>query len=466
MSEKKNTSNADSISQEQIINPQYLKLSQKYPYFVYESFQIEDKAADYVITFHFNISDEHHFYPTVTIPKCSHLNMNELTENQWDNLVFHMGMIEAVSYWKATCSKRFIVKPYHLNEEQVQWWKKIYFHGLGEFFYENKMTALTFSDFMEIESTKKPLPNPQYIDAEEAVLIPIGGGKDSAVTLELLKNSGKRIIPFAINPRKAIVDTIEKAGFSTPEAFFVRRKIDGHLLELNAKGYLNGHTPFSAMVAFQTLLIASLLGIKHIALSNESSANEATIPNTKINHQYSKSFEFEQDFRGYYQQYISPKLNYFSFLRPLNELQIGKLFAQLPWHHDTFRSCNKGSKTNSWCGNCSKCLFTAIILSPFLSRKAVQQIFDKDILDDKNMLHTANELAGNSDKKPFECVGTISDVNVALSLAKRHWEKPLPFLMQNVTISLGDEKEEEMLTTLGTPHFLDDFFYQILKQKL
>ena len=67
------------------------------------------------------------------------------------------------------------------------------------------------------------------------------------------------------------------------------------MLQLNSEGYINGHTPFSAIVAFSSVLTAALNGQKYITLSNENSANESTVKDSKVNHQYSKSYEFELD---------------------------------------------------------------------------------------------------------------------------------------------------------------------------
>lgn len=48
---------------------------------------------------------------------------------------------------------------------------------------------------------------------------------------------------------------------------------------------------------------------KYVILSNESSANEPNVKGTKINHQYSKTVEFENDFRNYEMEYIKVMLN-------------------------------------------------------------------------------------------------------------------------------------------------------------
>ena len=86
-----------------------------------------------------------------------------------------------------------------------------------------------------------------------------------------------------------------------------------------------------------------------------------------------------------------------------------------------FRSCNLGSKVSPdiWCGECPKCLFVALILSPFLSREELCGIFGRDMLSDADMKEYFIELIGQSEHKPFECVGSIDEVNLAVTLAIR-----------------------------------------------
>ena len=45
----------------------------------------------------------------------------EMFNNIAKNIVFNIGMIEAISYLKATCPPKFIVECGYLNEEQKQW---------------------------------------------------------------------------------------------------------------------------------------------------------------------------------------------------------------------------------------------------------------------------------------------------------------------------------------------------------
>lgn len=441
------------------------QLREKYPYLTYETFTVSDEKFQYSIRFHFNLSGKEQFYPLLIIPK---QRIGKLSEETWNTLAFHLGMVELISYWKAAASPTVYIKPYQLNEDQINWWKKLYFHGLGEFFHQNGIET-DQSSFMDLESlSEHPLPDARPELDDNKVLIPMGGGKDSAVTLELLKNQSFNVVPVAINPRPAILETLDSAGLERKMLVRAERTIDPRLLDLNEQGFLNGHTPFSALVAFASLIFASLTGSKHIALSNESSANEATIPGTHINHQYSKSFEFEKDFREYYAKYISADFNYFSFLRPLNELQIASLFSRFKNHFPTFKSCNRGSKDNVWCGECSKCLFTGIILAPFVGRETQEKIFGKDLLNDKSLAPLFDQLTGLSPEKPFECVGTIDEVNTALSEALATWQKPHPALLEHYKKWKNQKagKFNDLMHQIDTHHFLSDRFLNILKKAL
>jgi hypothetical protein len=91
------------------------------------------------------------------------------------------------------------------------------------------------------------------------------------------------------------------------------------------------------------------------------------------------------------------------------------IFSGMNQYHRVFRSCNVGSKENKWCGECPKCLFTWIILSPFLGDSELHWIFGKDIGENLSLKHLLEQLTGMADEKPFECVGTMDEVIAALS---------------------------------------------------
>jgi len=216
----------------------------------------------------------------------------------------------------------------------------------------------------------------------------------------------------------------------------VDRVIDPELLRLNAAGYLNGHTPFSAYLAFLGTLLGAVLDLRDVVVSNEHSASapQAVFHGQPINHQYSKSFRFEQRFREYAATQLSGDVRYFSFLRPLDDLRVAELFAGMPRFHAAFRSCNVGQKTDSWCGDCAKCAFVYLSLRPFLPRTAVDAIFGRVVLDSPQIPQHLRELLGLGDHIPFECVGSEGESRLALRLilarASMDGEAPAPVLAQ------------------------------------
>ncbi len=447
----------------------FTNFREEFPQFTYESYQIDITDTDIHIKYHFNLSDKYHFYPTLHFPIKSFYKTENITRENIELLVFHIGMVELISYWKAACSPMVIIKPYQLNKDQIHWWKHLYFHGLGEFFYLNGIDP-DFDSFMQIKSESEKAFSKSGHNVSEKYIVPVGGGKDSVVTLELTK--ALDAIPLIMNPRKATKDTVIQAGYEADNFIEINRTIHPQLLRLNELGFLNGHTPFSSLLAFVTCLASVLTGRKHILLSNESSANEATVLNTKINHQYSKSLEFESNFREYISKYISDDINYLSFLRPLNELQIVKLFSSFKNHHLTFRSCNVGSKTDSWCGKCPKCLFTYIVLSPFVERQKMIEIFGSDLLNDSDLIKHLDELTGNAKTKPFECVGTQEEVHTALQhITDKLKPETLPILLvhyQNNFNGKWSDKNtfKKILSQLETNHFLSEKLMFLLKQGL
>ncbi len=449
-------------------NEKFLSLRTKFDYFEYQSYKFKLSNEVLIIEFNFNLSNKYFFSPKLEVPLRSFYNGEIDKIPNLENIVFHLGMIELVSYWKLACPPKIIVSPHTLNSEQTNWWKKLYFNGLGEFFYLNSIET-NENKFVEIISKGEQT---KVLDTElnfDKVIVPIGGGKDSVVSLELLRNSSFKLIPMMINPSPAGKRTIENACFLLEDSIVVKRFLDKKMLELNEEGFLNGHTPFSAMLAFVNVLTAIISGIGNIALSNENSANESTVPGTNINHQYSKSFEFERDFDFYVKKYIHPSVNYFSFLRPLNELQIANLFSRFTKHFNTFRSCNVGSKKDEWCGNCPKCLFVYTILSPFIDRKKLNGIFGKDLFDDTSLKPILMELSGNSAIKPFECVGTINEVNAALARSikesSENEDRALLFIDELSYLNQNNEIEN-ILSEFNEENNLPQKFLNILKSAL
>ena len=415
-------------------------MRKKHPEFVYEKFDYKFKNKILKIKFHFHIAPNIDLFPTLEIPFSGEAQ-------DIDSFVFHLGLIEMISYWKATCSPKIVIKAGGLNDKQISWWIDLFINGLGEFFYQNKIDFRQ-NNFLTINSKGK-----KYHASENkktgGELILIGGGKDSAFTAELLKKENVLLV----NPTPAALKIAKIAGFEN--AIKVKRTIDPTLLQLNKQGYLNGHTPFSAYLALLSVLVGRLYGFEHVIVSNEASAGEANLEylGLSVNHQYSKSYGFEKKFRDYSKKYLSRKVNYFSFMRPLNELQITSLFALTKKYDKAFNSCNVG-RGSYWCGACAKCAFVYLVFAALVNQKRIEAIFGKkDFFENKKINRFIRDLVGKGKHKPLDCVGTEEESRMAQKLIK------------------GAEKErKEIINRIkndwSNEHFLPEEYEKILKERI
>lgn len=399
------------------------ELRKKHPRFFYRNFKISLKGDSLRFTFTFELEPGIFFNPEVSIQGVGPKKIEGLGKKTLDNFAFHLGLMEIPSYWKAACSPEIIVEAGYLDNYQKDWWRNLLIKGMGEFYFINQID-FTALDFVSIKSRAKKrgdflvTESPKYSSNQEIQgLVPLGGGKDSIVTLEFLKETNIKPVCFTLNPIPSVLE-IAKISQTSP-LITATRQIDSRLLELNKNGYLNGHTPFSAYVAFLSVTCASLFGYRYSILSNERSSNEENVQylGQKINHQYSKSFEFEKLFQEYSKKYLTSDIEYFSFLRPFFELQIARFFSSYPQYFSVFRSCNQGQKTNTWCQNCPKCLFIFTALYPFIEKKQLtEKIFSQDLFEKAELTELALALLGQKKSKPFECVGTYEETKVAFYL--------------------------------------------------
>ena len=415
-------------------------LRKKYRRFLYKDFTINSKCGNIEISFNFGIEKLGSFTPKLRIKNVSKLQLKKINKEVLENLVFHLGLMEIPTYWKLTGSPIIEIQAGSLQKEQIKWWKDLIIKGMGQYFYENKINFLK-SGFLKIVSkNSKNLKKFNKEFKKHKFLIAMGEGKDSIVSLELLKKKKLDLNCFVVNPNKIHFKILRQAGIKTP--IIVERKIDQKLIELNKKGFLNGHIPITALISFLAIFCGILFRYDNVVFSNERSADEGNLKylGKIINHQYSKSFEFEKKLRNYTKKYLAPHLNYFSFLRPLHEIQIAKIFANFPQYFPLFLSCNEAKKTHSgrkkptfkWCCQCPKCLFVFTILYPFLKEKQLIKIFGQNLFEKKELLPLMLQLIGKKGIKPFECVGTKKECLTAfyLSLGKAKRGGEIPYLLK------------------------------------
>ena len=448
----------------------FKELREKYDTFVYDSYDIEDKHDNLVITYNFDIPKLMSFHPQLIIPK-KFITNEKIDYKFRDNLIFQIGLVEMISYYKCCCSPKLVVRAGYLDYEQIEFFRKLFYYGLGEFFYVNGI-SIELDDLFMMECLGERLPNKDLDFVGKGILVPVGGGKDSCVSLEILKNYDS--YPVIQNPKDVEINCVKAASIDLEKLIVFERTIEKEKFKLlEEEGFLNGHTPFSALLAFQLYLVAYLSGKKYIALSNENSANEGTVIGTKTNHQYSKTFEFERDFNNYVNSYLQVDVHYFSFLRALSEYQIGMLFSHYEKYHSVFKSCNVGSKNKewNWCGSCPKCLFVFIILSPYLYKDKLVNIFKKDLFRDQELLPILKELLGETGVKPFECVGEVEEVKYALALCLRKYGRDnlpclLEYFRENYLDKLDSYLDYDLEHRFNTYNLIPKKFQEILQKEL
>ena len=356
-------------------------LRKKYPRFIYEKYFYKISGDNLEIFFEFKIKPDIYFRPKIIIENVDKSQIKRVGERSLNNLAFHLGLMEIPSYWKATCSPEIKILAGFLNKEQNVWWKDLILKGMGQFFYENRIDWRS-KNFLTIKCENKNKYKNFNGELKNRYLVPFAGGRDSIVTLESLKKKGETAL-FLVNPNEQIKKVVKVTGVK--KQIIVKRIIDKKLLELNKKGYLNGHTPFTALLSFLSVLCAVLFDYKHIVFSNEKSADEGNVKylGKMINHQWAKSSEFERKFKYYCKKYLAKNINYFSYLRKYTELEIVKIFTKYPKYFSVFSSCNvvvAKKMRKRWCGNCPKCLFVYMTLYPFLNKKELLKILAKIFL--------------------------------------------------------------------------------------
>lgn len=435
---------------------------EKYPDFIYKDFSYIFNENYLEIEYLFEIVGLEVFRPKIRIPR--KYIIGDLNTFYLEYLIGNIGLIELISYVKCTCSKNIIIDALYINDEQIHFLKKLYFNGLGELLYTNGID-ISIDELFNIKCTKENAILPKINYTGIGNLICVGGGKDSCVSLELLKNEDNNSC-LIINPKTPALECSKIAGYNDNNIIGIERILDRKIIELNKQGYLNGHTPLSALIAFVSFLIAYLTKKKNIILSNESSANEATVIGTNINHQYSKTYEAELDFNNYLQNILKLDIKYFSLLRGLSEFNIAKIFARYKKYHLAFKSCNLGSKEKEWiwCCNCAKCLFIYIILSPFISLDERIKIFGENLYEREDLLNTFLEIVGYSSSKPFECVGTYSEARYAVSLVINKGENGylLDYFSKNYPLELDGvyiEKYNDM-------NNLGEYYNKLVQEEL
>ena len=461
---------------------------QKFKTFYFESFSFNREKLEAQFTYSF---DGEEFFDEIIYFESDKFKLrSDFDDNVINNLLFHLHIALGISYYKLYPTKDLVVKSGILDEKQIIFWEKFYKNGLWEFLYKNNILPIWLFEFKIFEwKIQKNISFADISDANNGSLLMWWGWKDSIVSSVLLDEQYEKYTPFIFWK----VDKIKKSTLEVlwESSMLVRRKLSENLFKLNEEGYYNGHVPITWIIAFVSLVSAYIYDYKDIVLSNEKSADEE---NTiykwlKINHQYSKWWDFENDFRKYVKENISNNMNYFSLLRDKYEFEIASVFAKkAKKYFNSFSSCNRNFKIKQsplsqpfppkekgveqnvasslprgeiergsfWCCECEKCAFVYLILSAFLEEAKLVSIFWENLLDKKSLLETYKWLLWFTNFKPFECVWTYDESFLSASKTLENyknkintWENiKLPYILSKLEGDIKVKSKSLDLTSL------------------
>ncbi|HSX34395.1 MAG TPA: hypothetical protein VLF62_02005 [Candidatus Saccharimonadales bacterium] len=392
-------------------------LMSKYKQFIFEDYRFD--PASRILELHYSMDGQLHFTETYRFDFDYAAYDPATLDRALQNLFFMAG----VSYYKTYIPPEIVINKGELDEGGAAFFSKTYQRGLGEFWFINKLDPRTPVTFPVTATT--PLTAIAGEPRGNGLLVALGGGKDSLVSVELLREH-EDITTWSQDHRSQLEPLVEQIGL--PHAW-VAREWDRQLLDLNKQDALNGHVPISGIFACVGTIIAILAGKRDVVMSNEQSANDPTLhyEGVAINHQYSKSQEFEQDYQRHLQHTLGAQIRYYSFLRPLSEVRISELFSGdiFEKYKSTFSSCNRAfvhsSDRMSWCGECSKCAFVFMALTPFVPRAELEALWGKNLLLDPLLEPTYRKLLGIEGDKPLDCVGDIKESREAMQLAFKEY---------------------------------------------
>ena len=334
-------------------------------------------------------------------------------------------LIAGLSYYKAGAARRVDLGDTPVGARGRDLFAAALHDGLGEFSFRNDLPL----DDVVVEGGSVASAHVAPTDRLR-VLTPFGGGIDSVVTVSELHERMDQSL-FVVSPSGGRFAPLEATAAATKlDVVRATRTLDPQLLA-PGPDFFHGHVPVTAMITLLAAIAAVATGRGGVVMSNEYSSSVANLHwrGRDVNHQWSKSWTSEVLLGDAVGELLGPELVVASFLRDRSELWVASHFSQLTQFHRLFRSCNRAFRQNdrarlaTWCGECDKCLFIALMLAPFVTRPALRAIMSSEPLANPALVPQLETLVGLGRRaKPFECVGDPDECAAALGEVSRRPE--------------------------------------------
>ena len=367
---------------------------------------------------------------------------------------FAVGMVSLAWLWVGLPCQTVLVRAKQLDASEAAFWSDTLNGCLGEFFQfhgmpPNCIVVKSQPGIAAMQAGGRAPPLQPRIGRR--VLVPMGGGKDSTLVWHLMRRS----LP---NPNIASMTWLyveDEPG--EMQANWRLRTLaalcgGGEVLvathcwrcprweAMRRRRFTSMGHPWAALVCFTSSLVACLRGFDAIVVGNERSAGEGNgmYRGIAVNHQHDKSLDWERRAAAYLARHVSPKLEYFSALSHLWEVQIAARFwAECPDLLPVITCCNvQHQGTTRPCAECPKCIFVALLFAAVCDKPTQAWAhFGCDPLAstcDRVAATTAALLGRPGTTKPLDCVGTADEAAVCVALARQKYTAagiPMPLLL-------------------------------------
>src|SRR3984893_10218408 len=103
--------------------------------------------------------------------------------------------MSGVSYYKAFVPQTLICESFPVDCTTAEFLQKFYEKGIDEIAFRSR---ISLRRYLQIRWSDTALAAPVTLDMPPRSCVPVGGGKDSIVTLECLKHGGEPLILFSL----------------------------------------------------------------------------------------------------------------------------------------------------------------------------------------------------------------------------------------------------------------------------
>src|SRR3954447_19190932 len=107
-----------------------------------------------------------------------------------------MHLVLGTSYWKTCCPPHIEIAGEGLSAADAAFWTEVYNSGLGEFYYRNGLDPAGLARFPGEGEGSRVAGEP----AQGPAIVLAGGGKDSVVAYEVVRESAREAVPMTMIP--------------------------------------------------------------------------------------------------------------------------------------------------------------------------------------------------------------------------------------------------------------------------